>query len=486
MGRVMAGVVVLALLTTSCGTRVKAESDAIGNGGLGGDALVNTGGGSGISPPGAPGGSTAAANVFGSLANPCGPAGAVASSGATGGAAAPGVTASEIHVSTIADPGGLKPGLNKGVHDSMKAFADWCNSFGGINGRKLVVDLKDAALTKYKDMVVQACSDSLALVGGIGVFDQLGAQDQVDCGIPNIPAAVVNPEAVGADLTVQPLPNVLGRYQTGTAQWVKATFPNAPPKSSSIYSAVPTTQDQAARLVEAYESVGFTFVMRQSANINETNWGPIVVSMKNQDVRYMTLTSSFEEIVPLQKEMAAQSYHPEVTELETNFYNSKYPASAKEQGADTTNTFVRLTVWPFEEAQANPAMQQYLEILKQYVPDADPEELGVQAFSAGLLFATAAKAAGDNLTRETLYAELKKVHEWNGGGLHGTTDPGNNVPSSCFIMMKVDIDVPGFRRAYPLQDKDPDVYAKGKGMACPENASYQLKGTFDQGAKKKG
>jgi len=476
------GVVALSLVATSCGTRVKEQSDAIGNGGLGGGQVVNASG-TGGGPGGAPGegrAATAPANVFGSLTNPCGPA--TQPNTATG----PGVTETQISVSTIADPGSVKPGLNKGVHDSMQAFADWCNTFGGINGRKLVVDLKDAALTKYKDMVVESCTDSLALVGGIGVFDQLGAQDQVDCGIPNIPAAVVNPEAVGAELTVQPLPNVLGRYQTGTAQWVKATFPDSITKASSLYSAVPTTQDQAARLVEAYESVGFRFIMRQSANINETNWGPIVVSMKNDDVRYMTLTSSFEEIVPLQKEMAAQGYRPQVTELETNFYNSKYPAAAKEQGADTTNTFVRLTVWPFEEAATNPAMQQYLEILKQYVPDADPEELGVQAFSAGLLFATAAKAAGANLTRETLYTELKKVHEWNAGGLHGTTDPGANVPSSCFIMMKVNVEKPGFDRAYPLQDKDAEVYTKGRGMACPENVTYQLKGEFNQGAKKRG
>ena len=39
-------------------------------------------------------------------------------------------------------------------------------------------------------------------------------------------------------------------------------------------------------------------------------------------------------------------------------------------------------------------MQMYLDALEAGVPGALPEQLGVQAFSAGLLFATAAKAAG--------------------------------------------------------------------------------------------
>lgn len=482
--RAVVSVLVLALLSVGCGTRVKAESDALGNGGLGGDQVIVAGGAGGGGPTASPGGSAAPgapANGFGSLENPCGP-----NTGGPNPATGTGVTETEIHVSTIADPGGVKPGLNKGVHDSMKAFADWCNSFGGINGRKLVVDLKDAKLTQYKDMVTQSCTDSLALVGSMAVLDQLGAQDQVDCGLVNVPAAVVSPEAAGADLTVQPMPNPIGTYQTGSGQWVKATFPDAVTKASSLYSKFAVTEGQAARLVEADESIGFKFIYRQSANINETNWGPLVVSMKNQGVKYMTLTSSFEEIVPLQKEMAAQSYHPEVTELETNFYNTKYPQAAKEQGADTTSTYVRLTVWPFEEADQNAAMKQYLAILKKYVPDADPEELGVQAFSAGLLFAQAAKAAGPQLTRESLMRELLKINSWNGGGLHGPSDPGKNVPSTCFIMMKVETgDTPGFTRAYPLPDKDKDAYDKGKGMACPENATFQLKGDYGQGAKKK-
>ena len=149
-----------------------------------------------------------------------------------------------------------------------------------------------------------------------------------------------------------------------------------------------------------------------------------MVNLKDEGAQYFTAVSSFEEVVPLQKEMGAQGYTPTVTELQTNFYNAKYPELAKEQGANIDNTYVRLTTWPFEEADARPAMKKYLEVLEAGVPGAPPEQLGVQAFSAGLLFATAAKAAGPELTRDKLLTELANIHEWDGGGLHGVSDPG--------------------------------------------------------------
>lgn len=481
----------LTLVAVGCGTRVKEDTVAMGNGVLGGvqgenasrggaGGFSNTGGGTpatvaggGSATPGTP-----AVEMFGTIENPCGPA-----TKGPNKASDKFVTETEIDVATIADPGGPKPGLNQGMFDSMEAFAAWCNSFGGIHGRKLKVSLKDAGIVKYKEMVAEACADSFALVGGLGTFDQGGAQDAVDCGLVNVPGATISAEASGADRTFQPLPNLPNAYSVGSGRWVKDTFPGVADKASTLYSKFSITETQSNKLVEAYEQLGYKFIYRQSANINETNWGPLVVSMKNQGVKYTTLTSSFEEIIPLQKEMANQNYHPEVTELEANFYNQKYPEQAVQQGADTTGTYVKVTIWPFEEADKKPAMKQYLDILKKTKPDAIPELLGVQAFSAGLLFATAAKNLGPDLTRDGLIAELKKIHAWDAGGLHGVSDPGGLKGSPCIVMMKVD--GAGFKRAYPLPDKDKAVYDAGNGWACPADGVAQLKGDYGKGAKEK-
>lgn len=469
-------VIVLAmvgLVAAACGTRVPDQTKANAAGGL------TTGGGTSAGGQSAAGAAVSADGkvMFGSVESPCGP-------GDAKGATDIGVTDTEIHVGTIADVSGPKPGLNKGMHDSMKAFEKWCNDQGGILGRKLVVELLDSKLLNYQDTIKGACNTQLALVGGLGVLDQTGAQDAVDCGLVLVPGAAVSPEQTEASNVVQPMPNLIHRYLVGPADWVAKTYPDSIKKAGNVYSNFQTTKQQSDKLIEAYKQSGFDFTFHEAANVNESNWAPIVVAMKNKGVDYFTLTSSFEEIVPLLAAMQQQDYKPKVIELETNFYNSKFP---KDAGATADGTFVRLTAWPFEEADKNPAMQQYLQALKAAVPDAEPELLGVQAWSAGLLFATAAKATGSNLTRTTLFDELKKIHKWNGGGLQGTSDPGSSTPSTCFIIMEVKDG--GFVRKYPLEDADAAVYNNdvAKGMACPsaDDGLATLTGDYGQGAKKK-
>ena len=115
-------------------------------------------------------------------------------------------------------------------------------------------------------------------------------------------------------------------------------------------------------------------------------------------------------------------------------------------------------------------MKSFLAAMEKSLPGTQPVELGVQAFSAGLLFATAAKKAGPDLTRDKLIATLKEIHAWDGGGLHGPADVGAKKPAFCFVMMKVADGA--FSRVYPLADKDKDVYENEyrEGMACPKDA----------------
>ena len=60
----------------------------------------------------------------------------------------------------------------------------------------------------------------------------------------------------------------------------------------------------------------------------------------------------------------------------------------------------------------------------------------MQASSAFLLFAKAAKDCGANLTRTCVYDKAKAVTSWTGGGLHGETNPSSNAPTPCFLILK--------------------------------------------------
>ena len=124
--------------------------------------------------------STTASVDFGSLTNVCQP-------GRATGATARGVTDGEIRIATFSDAGFAgRPGLNQELFDTAEVFSKWCDDAGGINGRKIVVDERDAALTNYKPKILESCQQDFFMVGGGAVFDNTGVEDRLKCLLPDI------------------------------------------------------------------------------------------------------------------------------------------------------------------------------------------------------------------------------------------------------------------------------------------------------------
>jgi len=69
----------------------------------------------------------------------------------------------------------------------------------------------------------------------------------------------------------------------------------------------------------------------------------------------------------------------------------------------------RIRGWPTRWASSNPALQQYLDLFKQYLPGGNAKALlGAQGFSACLLFTQAAQEFGADLTRLCAYNNLNE------------------------------------------------------------------------------
>ena len=83
-----------------------------------------------------------------------------------------GVTDTEIAVGTMADPGNtIIPGLNQELFDAADAFVGWCNDAGGILGRKIVLNKRDAKLMEAAPRTVEACQSDFMLVGNGAALD---------------------------------------------------------------------------------------------------------------------------------------------------------------------------------------------------------------------------------------------------------------------------------------------------------------------------
>ena len=123
-----------------------------------------------------------------------GTSGMVCKPGSPWGSQAQGVTPTEIRIGTMADPGFAgRPGLDQELFDAATVFSKWCNDAGGINGRKIRVDLLDSALTNVKASMAESCAHDFMLVGGGAVFDQNGVTTRLDCLLPEISGYSVSP-----------------------------------------------------------------------------------------------------------------------------------------------------------------------------------------------------------------------------------------------------------------------------------------------------
>ena len=165
---------------------------------------------------------------FGTLGDVCGP-------GSAKGATDTGVTDTSIHVGTVADVGwSAAPGLLQPVWDSSEAFVDWCNAAGGINGRKLELDKRDAAYSNYLPQIKTSCDEDLAIVS-MGILDDTGVDEWEKCGLLNFTAATVGEKAANAKLMYPMTPIPADQQTIGGFHYYFEQHPDWEAQASAKY-----------------------------------------------------------------------------------------------------------------------------------------------------------------------------------------------------------------------------------------------------------
>lgn len=407
---------------------------------------------------------TAKSGAFGSVEDVCRP-------GDASGATAQGVTADSIRIATVADPGATaRPGLDQEFFDTAKVFSEWCNERGGINGRSIVVDERDAALSNYKPVVLEACKDDFFMVGGGAVFDNTGTEDRLDCLLPNVAGYVVTPEAAGSDLQVQPLPNSNTVKPIGDYRWLAKRFAGSQKHVGILAAGIPATTNIAKQDAEMLGDSGFTIVYNDQYPVTgPTSWAPYVQSIKDKDVRGLIWLGEPENLAKFEQGLVDANVELDWIRTDPNHYDQKLLDVG---GPAIKNTFINSAIVPFEEAATNPAVQQYLDAFDRYLPNGKARAyLGMQAWSAWVLFAKAAGACGNDLTRRCVYDNLTKVTDWNGGGLHAPTNPGGNQPTECFTVISAK------NGKFELVDVDPNEGV----FQCAKGNLFTLQGDYGSG-----
>jgi len=380
-------------------------------------------------------GSGAPANgQFGTITDPvCGPAPA----GATATEGVVGLTADTIRLGTVSDVGySGAPGLNQELFDASDVFAQWCNSLGGINGHKIQIDKLDAKVTEYKQRMQEACTQDFALVGGGGVFDDAGQDDRLSCLLPDFPGYVVSNKARGADLQVQATPGSNTQISAGIFRYLKETYPDSLASTGFLTGSISTTINNKLQYQEAATSFGFQTVYDGQYNpVGEPTWVPYAQAIKDKGVKGLYYVGEPANLGKLIDAFSQIDYKLDWIAGAGNQYDPKLIDNAG-AGLDLNSVFIQDGTAPFI-ATTIPAIPQYEQLFQQYLPKGKSQaSLGLNSFTAWLLFATAAKECGSTMTRKCIYDAGIKTTSWDGGGISALSNPASKQPSPCFATLQ--------------------------------------------------
>jgi ABC-type branched-subunit amino acid transport system substrate-binding protein len=388
---------------------------------------------------------------------PCGPGNASPSSEI-------GVTPEAITVGVVADVSGARA-LFRTNWEAMQAFAAYCNDAGGIAGRELRVQLFDTQVFRHRQAMIDSCTSVFALVGSAAAFDGDGASIEADCGIPDVAALVAQPAHERVPTVITPMPNPQRLYLVGPLRYLARLDPSAVRRAAMAYLDVGVTAVRAARQVEASRAVGYRFrsIAPIPAITGQGDLDGIAEQVVDRKAEYLSVQGSVGDLAGVQIALAARGYRPKLVDATSPlFYDPRYLRAVGDAGE---GTYVLTTTTPFEDADRVPELERYVDWLQRTVPGAEPTAQGVRSWSAGLLFAEAARRSTPDLDRATLLNRLRGIHAWDGNGIQIRTDPGSGRASSCFAYVRVESGE--FRRAYPA-----------KGFACPSDGWLRLRRDF--------
>ncbi|MFC5727928.1 MULTISPECIES: ABC transporter substrate-binding protein [Nocardioides] len=456
------GAVAVILALTACGSRLEPETVAEANGGLAGgqagapgDPLASGGaagepGAVGGEVPGAAGGAdprSAGGGTGGSTGGSTG--GATGNGGSTGGGSATGgvkagscagfknqtgITDKTITIANIADISGPVPGIFEASQQAARAYVEYFNSQGTICGRKLSLVNLDSRADAGADQsaTVKACDQAFAGVGSMGAFDSGGAGPAESCGLPDIRAAMTTPER--ADCAT-----CFGVYSVRTnlvadsgPKWLKSRFPDATKSVAMLYINGGAATINAKSQSAAWAKMGWGMKYVQGIDVAEFNFAPYVQQLKDKGIKMVVYLGPYQNTVKLQQAMQQQGYKPDVFMQDPTIYDQRYVQQA---GSLAEGVYVYSTTDLFEN-KANQEMQLYLSWLQQVKPGAIPNFYGLFAWSAARLFVEKAVALGGKLSRRTMVAELRKVNNWTGNGIHTAMRVGTAETPPCQMIIQ--------------------------------------------------
>jgi hypothetical protein len=333
------------------------------------------------------------------------------------------------------------PGLEAEFVQQAKAFAAWCNASGGINGRHIVIDDRDAALFNAAQQAEASCQSDFMAVGGGMALDQPSVPIREQCGLGQISGYVVSNASYSASDQVDPTGLSVGSVSSGWFGALAKKYPQAVKKAGMGGTNTPSTLQPERKYEFGAEAQGWNVIDFQEPGESVVDWAPYVEEAQSKGVQALWPASDA-NMTPYFQAMTTAAYKPAFVILGVQFYNSTTSAGVA-ANPGLPPVYVETQWWPLEMASQNPSTQQLVNVMHTYAKgdtiDFDDEE-GAESW---LLWAKSASACGANLTVTCVLNHAAAEKDWSAGGIQApvaqlSLSNDNPTPSPCFALLKTE------------------------------------------------
>ncbi|MCW2784387.1 MAG: amino acid/amide transporter substrate-binding protein family [Marmoricola sp.] len=345
-----------------------------------------------------------------------------------------GVTAKTIRIGNSSDLTGPIPGIYTAAQQATAAYVAYFNSSKRICGRKLVLDKYDSQTETSADKTSYAaiCKADFAAVGSVSAFDDGGAATAQRCGLPDLRAVSSTAARMACPTCFSADAVAANEFPNSVADYFLAHEHAATQKAGYLYLNAPAASEGALRDIRGEKARGMKFLYTSSFDIAEFNYGPYVQQLKAKGVEWLQVRGSVQSAVGIAQSMQAADFHPKVFLVDSSAYDASFLSAG---GSAVEGAIAYINFLPLNTNQSE--LNLYKKWLTKVSPGAQPTVAGLYAWSAAKLFTTEAVALGGKLTRTSLVAEIKGVHQWTGGGLHAAMDVGGKHTSPCVRFLAV-------------------------------------------------
>lgn len=347
----------------------------------------------------------AATAILATLAAACGSSGG-GTSGNSSGDTAPGVTATKIVLGSSAPLTGDASSDGIPVNDGAEAWFSYVNSHGGVNGRKIDLQVKDDALvtqTAVANAQSFVSDPVFAIYGGTGsasavAISQIAQSNGIPYMFPNGGAAELVQPVKSDIFAFAPL------YANQDAGVIRYVFQKYGPGSVAILdTTLPDLTSDVATVAKQVKLSGGTYLGQQTSSTFTSDWTPYVLKLKKLDPDYVLLEEGSVDAVRAIDAMVAQGWLPSkrIIGITTLAEDPFLAVSPKAAGLVTT---VAPNAMPGSTSAASCQTA-----FKDASPQVKATSLSLLGCSSAQVAALALKKAGRDLTRADFVAALESL-----------------------------------------------------------------------------